>query len=66
METIKTLIGPAIRHGLTAIGLGSVVTDDGLQQLAGALALIVGFGWSLIKEWRKVKAAKSAGTPVAK
>ena len=45
-----------LRHALTAIGVGGVLTNDDITQVVGAAATVVGLSWSA---WRKIQAAKS-------
>lgn len=65
MEKVLTIIKPVIasllRHGLTAGGLGAVVSADGIEQAVGAVVTLIGLGWSVfngIKDKRKADSAK--------
>jgi hypothetical protein len=53
---IVNLLMKAIRHGLTIYGGAEVLSDDQSKQLAGALSILAGVGWSVgqaILEHRK-------------
>lgn len=46
----------AIRHGLTAGGVYGAVGEEGMAQIAGVLAILVGGAWSLARKWAQAKA----------
>lgn len=46
-----------VRHGLTAAGLVGTVGEEGMTQIAGVVALVVGFGWSLARKWIAARSA---------
>jgi len=44
-----------LRHGLTALGAGGIVSNDDMTQVVGAVATAIGLAWSA---WRKIQTAR--------
>ena len=61
---MKPIIAKLIRHTLTAFGGVGVATDSNVEQIAGAVSLIVGIAWS-IWESREKKPVDPAAASVA-
>lgn len=49
-KTMGALLGAAARHILTAIGLQGLLSADELQIVSGAVAILLGLGWSLVEK----------------
>lgn len=60
----KETILAFIRHGLTVFGgllvNSGMATAENIEIVAGALVVVLGFGWSL---WRKWDRKKKTGSP---
>lgn len=60
-DTTKAMIGSIIRTVLITIGGGAFFGNDQITAIAGALAILVGAGWSLYQKHQagqKLQAAK--------
>lgn len=54
-EVINQIILLIVRHGLTALGAGGVLSNDEVSQTVGAVSIAVSLIWSA---WRKIARAK--------
>lgn len=53
------LIASVIRHIVGAVGGGTAMfSEDEMQQLAGAIALIVSLAWSAVEKYRTHQVAQ--------
>ncbi len=51
------LVLAALRHSLTAVGVGVIqtgyATETTWETLTGAILVVVGFGWSAYRKWAR-------------
>lgn len=52
LELIKPLIGPLIRHLLTALGASDLIDDSGINNLVSSLMIVAGILWSIFNAYR--------------
>ncbi len=45
------IIGAVLRHALGALGAVGLMNDSEAEQIAGALALLLTIGWSILQKY---------------
>jgi len=51
---MNKIIGLLIRHGLTVAGGGALVAGSDVEQLSGAIGVIISVIWSILEKKNKV------------
>lgn len=61
---MKTIILKVLRHGLTFVGGAGLVSDNEMEQIAGAVSAVVGVLWSVVpiiwERWQARQRQKDA------
>lgn len=54
---MNVVIAVLLRHGLAAIGMTGVVSDDEMKQVAGAVVTLLMIAWSLWAKRHQIREA---------
>lgn len=53
------VVGAILRHGLTVIGATGLASDNQIEQISGALTVLIMVGWSIFQKYQADKAKQA-------